>query len=439
MELKESERTVIAKPVPSRPTTSTNFRPFSKLLAGAINVAPSSEAAMTAIRPKTVRFKPLGSTPPVDQAEALVTKACYSSDKVLESTSKSTVVYKPLAKDISNVSHRQALAQVEACAQTSNQVNHHLTYDLRSDVYQKFPSQLETDNTIGSSKIASENLENDRKSQPHTSTMDRPSYDGYNWRKYGQKQVKGSEYPRSYYKCTHPTCPVKKKVERSSHGEIAEIVYKGEHNHLKPQLSTHNTSVGQEKGLSNNTLDGGDEGFDGPIENQNEVFGSSSNLTNLVKTPGSYSASVVTPDNSCDDSGDCEERTKVRKAAAHEPKSRRRKKLNQSNEAVVSGDSVQETRFVVQNPTDSETTGDGFRWRKYGQKVVKGNPYPRSYYRCTGLKCNVRKHVERASDDPSTFITTYEGKHNHEMPIKLTNSVASEPADSNTTTSKDRS
>ncbi|KAJ6293536.1 hypothetical protein OIU78_025488 [Salix suchowensis] len=61
-----------------------------------------------------------------------------------------------------------------------------------------------------------------------------PSEDGYNWRKYGQKQVKGSEYPRSYYKCTHPNCPVKKKVERSHEGHITEIIYKGVHNHLKP-------------------------------------------------------------------------------------------------------------------------------------------------------------------------------------------------------------
>lgn len=61
-----------------------------------------------------------------------------------------------------------------------------------------------------------------------------PSEDGYNWRKYGQKQVKGSEYPRSYYKCTHPNCPVKKKVERSHEGHITEIIYKGAHNHPKP-------------------------------------------------------------------------------------------------------------------------------------------------------------------------------------------------------------
>lgn len=38
--------------------------------------------------------------------------------------------------------------------------------------------------------------------------------DGYNWRKYGEKQVKGSPFPRSYYKCSQPGCPAKKVVER---------------------------------------------------------------------------------------------------------------------------------------------------------------------------------------------------------------------------------
>ena len=65
--------------------------------------------------------------------------------------------------------------------------------------------------------------------------------DGYNWRKYGQKQVKGSENPRSYYKCTNPGCPTKKKVERNIQGQITEIIYKGAHNHQKPQQTRRNS------------------------------------------------------------------------------------------------------------------------------------------------------------------------------------------------------
>jgi sentrin-specific protease 8 len=66
-------------------------------------------------------------------------------------------------------------------------------------------------------------------------TGSRLSFDGYNWRKYGQKKVKGSEFPRSYYKCTHPSCPVKRKVETTIDGQVAEIVYSGEHSHPKPR------------------------------------------------------------------------------------------------------------------------------------------------------------------------------------------------------------
>ncbi|MCI32848.1 putative WRKY transcription factor 20-like, partial [Trifolium medium] len=68
-------------------------------------------------------------------------------------------------------------------------------------------------------------------------TADKASDDGYNWRKYGQKLVKGCEFPRSYYKCTHPNCEVKKLFERSHDGQITEIVYKGTHDHPKPQPS----------------------------------------------------------------------------------------------------------------------------------------------------------------------------------------------------------
>ncbi|EFJ25033.1 hypothetical protein SELMODRAFT_56731, partial [Selaginella moellendorffii] len=170
----------------------------------------------------------------------------------------------------------------------------------------------------------------------------RPSEDGFNWRKYGQKQVKGSEFPRSYYKCTSSGCPVKKKVERSQDGQVTEIVYKGEHNHPRPQKSRR----GGGAGAGSSRIDSGG---------------------------GAREAAAV-------------QRT------------------------------IREPRVVVQTPSEIDILDDGYRWRKYGQKIVKGNPYPRSYYKCTNVGCPVRKHVERASNDPKSVITTYEGKHNHDVP-----------------------
>ncbi|KAJ6355031.1 hypothetical protein OIU77_005595 [Salix suchowensis] len=57
---------------------------------------------------------------------------------------------------------------------------------------------------------------------------------------------------------------------------------------------------------------------------------------------------------------------------------------------------------------------DEYSWRKYGQKPIKGSPYPRGYYKCSSVRgCPARKHVERAVDDPAMLIVTYEGEHRH--------------------------
>ncbi|KAL6615615.1 hypothetical protein ACP70R_037885 [Stipagrostis hirtigluma subsp. patula] len=59
--------------------------------------------------------------------------------------------------------------------------------------------------------------------------------DGYRWRKYGQKAVKNSPYPRSYYRCTTPKCGVKKRVERSYQDPSTVITtYEGQHTHHSP-------------------------------------------------------------------------------------------------------------------------------------------------------------------------------------------------------------
>ncbi|XP_047067627.1 WRKY transcription factor WRKY51-like [Lolium rigidum] len=62
----------------------------------------------------------------------------------------------------------------------------------------------------------------------------------------------------------------------------------------------------------------------------------------------------------------------------------------------------------------ADIPADEYSWRKYGQKPIKGSPYPRGYYKCSTVRgCPARKHVERALDDPAMLVVTYEGEHRH--------------------------
>ncbi|CAA2988798.1 probable WRKY transcription factor 13 isoform X2 [Olea europaea var. sylvestris] len=74
---------------------------------------------------------------------------------------------------------------------------------------------------------------------------------------------------------------------------------------------------------------------------------------------------------------------------------------------------VREPRFCFKTMSDIDVLDDGYKWRKYGQKVVKNTQHPRSYYRCTQDNCRVKKRVERLAEDPRMVITTYEGRHIH--------------------------
>ncbi|XP_068648892.1 probable WRKY transcription factor 12 [Aristolochia californica] len=74
---------------------------------------------------------------------------------------------------------------------------------------------------------------------------------------------------------------------------------------------------------------------------------------------------------------------------------------------------VREPRFCFKTMSDVDVLDDGYKWRKYGQKVVKNTQHPRSYYRCTQDNCRVKKRVERLAEDPRMVITTYEGRHVH--------------------------
>ncbi|WZY69650.1 hypothetical protein YC2023_001890 [Brassica napus] len=251
-----------------------------------------------------------------------------------------------------------------------------------------------------------------------------PADDGYNWRKYGQKLVKGSEYPRSYYKCTHPNCEVKKKVERSREGHITEIIYAKTHNHPKPPLNRR-SGIGSSGTCNDMQIDGTE---------QQGLAGTNENIewTSPVRNYGSMQVQNRTQfgygDAAFFKDEDEEDRTSHMSDSmgyygeADESEPKRRKLEAYATEMSGSTRANRAPKVVVKTTSDIDILEDGYRWRKYGQKVVKGNPNPRSYYKCTATGCIVTKHVERASDDLTSVLTTYIGKHTHEVPAARSSS-----------------
>ncbi|CAK9142370.1 unnamed protein product [Ilex paraguariensis] len=346
------------------------------------------------------------------------------------------------------MSHQQTLAQVTAQAvqaHTQTQIQTEYTslsaapaaslpqipsFTSNTATHQQMPQPMQEHNVV---KEPSDFSHSDQR--PHPSfAIGKPADDGYNWRKYGQKQVKGSEYPRSYYKCTHPKCSVKKQVERSVDGQVTEIIYKGQHNHQPPQSNKRVKDTGNP---SNSEL--GSEAHAGNLNKSKEVV---SSYSLSMKDQESSQAAPEQLSGLSDSEEVVDAETKVDERDEDEPESKRRNLEVKISEPASSQRTVTEPRIIVQTTSEVDLLDDGYRWRKYGQKVVKGNPYPRSYYKCTNPGCKVRKHVERAASDPKAVVTTYEGKHNHDVPAarnsshNTTNNIVSQPKPHNAVADK---
>ncbi|XVF03268.1 hypothetical protein REPUB_Repub04eG0246700 [Reevesia pubescens] len=331
-------------------------------------------------------------------------------------------VFSPGAQGPFGMTHQQALAQVTAQAAQAHshmQMQASSSFTASATTNQQMPTSLQ-DSSL-TVKEPSDVSQSDQRSQPASLIVDKPADDGYNWRKYGQKQVKGSEFPRSYYKCTHSGCPVKKKVERSLDGQVTEIIYKGQHNHQPPQSNKRAKDSGS---LNRNP------NYQGTSESASQLKNGKLNI--LKEGTSGYSMSKKDQESSqataehlsgttdSEEAGDNE--TGADEKDEDEPDPKRQSTEIRVSEPASSHKTLTEPRIIVQTTSEVDLLDDGYRWRKYGQKVVKGNPYPRSYYKCTTPGCNVRKHIERASTDPKAVITTYEGKHNHDVPAAKTSS-----------------
>lgn len=231
------------------------------------------------------------------------------------------------------MTHQQALMQVTAQAAQANSNMHvqaehsssvpaatseHLpSTTVKTDVNQQMA--LSIIDTRLATKESSDLSLPEHRPQPPSFSIDKPADDGYNWRKYGQKQVKGSEFPRSYYKCTHPSCPVKKKVERSLDGQITEIIYKGQHNHQPPQSNKRakDNSSSHNQGNSEFSSRSQSDNFNKPKEGASVYSMSQKDQELTHPTPEHVSCT-----SDSEDVGDAEAGTDVKDEDEPDPKRR---------------------------------------------------------------------------------------------------------------------
>ncbi|XP_043696150.1 probable WRKY transcription factor 32 isoform X2 [Telopea speciosissima] len=395
--------------VPPRPPPSSgndhesDCRSFSQLLAGAMAspVANSTKHLSEGVDVKPIISTdptgypivcPLASFNPTGFKEALASVTAQAAQAQVQKQLQ--IKYAPPSSELAPVSPS------------------HATSSRPGSTPQQEPARVLQENNISTPEVEQQNS-CDEKKKAALVVAKAPTSDGFNWRKYGQKQVKSTESSRSYYKCTYSDCQAKKKVERCDHtGRVTEIIYKGRHNHEPPRKIRCTKT-------RRFVPSAGPIGESETIDHSIKKFDDSEPSTSRGEPSQPTLPTLPTPEQKrhSSDASYTGAETQAMGKNGDEPEPKRRIKENNVAYAGPILKTIKEPKIVVQAAGDVGISSDGYRWRKYGQKMVKGNPYPRSYYKCTSAGCPVRKHVERAVDDSTAVIITYEGKHDHDMPV----------------------
>nr|WCL15220.1 WRKY4049 [Atractylodes chinensis] len=191
--------------------------------------------------------------------------------------------------------------------------------------------------------------------------------DGYSWRKYGQKDILGSIYPRSYYRCTfkyEKSCFATKQVQRSTMDpSVFEVTYHGKHT-CPRILSANCSSTATESAYRT--------------------------LRSRYSSTATESASTITDSH-------------FELATMPQVLDSENKKNSSTRNAELTTQIKVNVKAGFEKPPN-----DGYRWKKYGTKQIVANGC-REYYQC--ISCSAKKRVERSLDDPLILEITYNGVH----------------------------
>ncbi|GJP63292.1 hypothetical protein CLOP_g20346 [Closterium sp. NIES-67] len=232
--------------------------------------------------------------------------------------------------------------------------------------------------------------------------------DGYNWRKYGQKVVRGEVNPRSYYRCTAPGCPAKKQVGVGARGQLLDCHYHGRHCHAPPPPPARPLAVPSAAG-SAGSMDVGanaDSSSGGCVRREGEHSDGRGGLAHRgggVEGVGQGRDEEVRKGEECEGGREANGWEKEGRGGNSEDASRSRssfeggegeggsagrkaegeassKEQRKRRPEPFCGQRVQRgPKVVVRAVSAVDLLDDGYRWRKYGQKLVHGRRFPSAF------------------------------------------------------------